>query len=241
MNNFKLEVEMMKLEIEVTTVASYEYDLFKILYDALRSIDSINFNVFGILFKSKRRLKVKGSYTLPNYIKILCRINKDMVVKFLECNPRFKETFISRIVDDDSLKNKKKRYTFDEARNKIAKSIGYIHPYWVRFNMGKYLTHEIYSDLDILVLTDIIDQAYRSRNKLRVENFPMSMYDLKDLVKLINSKEFINESVDYIDTAHRKVEGTPYCVRFPKMILEYWEFYGIVNSAIESSLLESAT
>ena len=69
----------------------------------------------------------------------------------------------------------------------------------------------------------------------------MSMYDLKDLVKLINSKEFINESVDYIDTAHRKVEGTPYCVKFSKMILEYWEFYDIVNSAIESSLLESAT
>lgn len=240
MNKFELEVKMMEVTIEITKAGIYEHELFNILYDTLKNIDGIDFDIFGLLYKSKRRIKAKGKHTMPNFIKILCRVNRERMIEFLEYNPRFKETFFSLILDDDYIKNRR-RYTFDEARSKIAKSIKYIHPYWVRTNMSKYLAHDTYSDLDILVLTDIIDRAYRMRNRLRVMNYPTSVYDLKDLIKLIKSKKFINEHVGFIDTAHRKVEGTPYCVRFSKTIVEYWEFYDIVNSAIGSSLLESAT
>lgn len=232
MENFKLEVSMMELELEVSNITTYESKLFTILAKALRSIKDIDFDIFDIAYTNKRRLKVKGKYTLPNYIKMLCRVNKEAVIEFLEYNPRFKETFFSLILDDDYIKNRRRRYTFDEARSKIAKSIKYIHPYWVRTNMSKYLAHDTYSDLDILVLTDIIDRAYRMRNRLRLMNYPTSVYDLKDLIKLIKSKKFINEHVGFIDTAHRKVEGTPYYVRFSKTIIEYWEFYEVVNTAL---------
>lgn len=232
MDNFELEMKMMETTIEITKAGIYEHDLFNMLYDTLKNIDGIDFDIFGLLYKSKRRIKAKGKHTMPNYIKMLCRVNKERVIEFLEYNPRFKETFFSLILDDDYIKNRRRRYTFDEARSKIAKSIKYIHPYWVRTNMSKYLAHDTYSDLDILVLTDIIDRAYRMRNRLRVMNYPTSVYDLKDLIKLIKSKKFINEHVGFIGTAHRKVEGTPYCVRFSKTIVEYWEFYDIVNTAL---------
>lgn len=232
MNKFELEVKMMEVTIEITKAGIYEHELFNILYDTLKNIDGIDFDIFGLLYKSKRRIKAKGKHTIPNFIKILCRVNRERMIEFLEYNPRFKETFFSLILDDDYIKNRRKRYTFDEARSKIAKSIKYIHPYWVRTNMSKYLAHDTYSDLDILVLTDIIDRAYRMRNRLRVMNYPTSVYDLKDLIKLIKSKKFINEHVGFIDTAHRKVEGTPYCVRFSKTIVEYWEFYEVVNTAL---------
>lgn len=234
MNKFELETNMMKLTIEVTKVATYEHELFKILYDALKSIDGIDFDVFGLLNKSKRRLKIKGKYTLPNFIKILCRIDKDMVIEFFECNPAFKGTFISRIIDDQRLYYSKIKYTFGEARDMIAKSIGYINPYWVDRNMSKYLAHGSYTKLDIIALIPIVQYAYDTRNKIKVESYPMSMYDLRDLVKLIKSKKFINEQVTHIDTAHRKVEGTKDCVKFSKEILEYWEFYSIINDAIKS-------
>ena len=234
MNKFELETNMMKLTIEIDKVATYEHNLFNALYNALKSIDGIDFDVFGLLYKTKRRLKIKGKYTLPNFIKILYRINKDRVIEFLECNPIFKGTFISRIIDDQRLNHSKIKYTFSEAREMIAKSIGYINPYWVTYNMSKYLSHDSYTKLDIIALIPIVQYAYDTRNKIRVKNYPMSMYDLKDLVKLINSKKFINEQVTHIDTAHRKIEGTKDCVKFSKEILEYWEFYSVINDMIKS-------
>lgn len=244
MNKFELEVKMMEVTIEITKAGIYEHELFNILYDTLKNIDGIDFDVFGLLYKSKRRIKAKGKYTMPNFIKILCRVNRERMIEFLECNnPILKETFITTIVDNRYLKhNKSKRYTFSEARDKIAKSIKYIHPYWVNHNMSKYLKYDSYTMLDIIAFTSIIDYAYRTRKRIRVSAFPRSMYDLKDLIKIIQTKDFINEEVSFINTAHRKVEGTPDYVRFPKPILEYWEFYEIINSALIEPInkLESA-